>query len=66
MYGTDGFQLLAEMRKDRTPLPPIIFVTAMHNDVLKESAERQGVAACLNKKSLTPEGFYDAITRAIA
>lgn len=66
MYGTDGFQLLAEMKKDHGRLPPIVFVTGLHNDVLKESAEKQGVSAYLNKRNVTREGFYEAIERALA
>ena len=66
MYGTDGFQLLAEMRKERAQLPPIVFVTGLHNDVLKECAEKQGVSAYLNKKNVTREDFYGAIERALA
>ncbi|MDR3448915.1 MAG: response regulator [Alphaproteobacteria bacterium] len=66
MYGSDGFQMLAEMKKDHVRLPPIVFVTGLHNDVLKESAERQGVAAYLEKKNLTKERFHEAIERALA
>jgi CheY-like chemotaxis protein/DNA-binding XRE family transcriptional regulator len=66
MYGSDGFQLLAEMKRDHARLPPIIFVTGIHSEVLKESAERQGVHAYLDKKSVTKERFNEAIERALA
>ena len=66
MYGVDGFQLLVEMQRDHTVLPPIIFVTGMHNPVLEESVKAAGARACLNKKGLTPEKLQDAITRAVA
>jgi len=66
MYGMDGFQMLAEMKKDHTKIPPIVFVTGLHNDVLRESAQRQGVCAYLDKKNVTKEGFYAAIDRALA
>lgn len=66
MYGMDGFQLLSEIKKDHTRLPPVVFVTGLNNDVLKEGAERQGVSAYLDKKVMTKEGFYEAIERALA
>jgi len=66
MYGMDGFQLLAEMKKDYTRLPPIVFVTGLHNDVLMECAERQGVSAYIDKKNITREGFCETVERALA
>jgi CheY-like chemotaxis protein/DNA-binding Xre family transcriptional regulator len=66
MQGMDGFQLLTEIKKDHTKLPPVVFVTGLNNNTLKEGAERQGVSAYLDKKNMTKEGFYEAIERALA
>ncbi|MDE2030326.1 MAG: response regulator [Alphaproteobacteria bacterium] len=66
MQGTDGFQMLGEIKKDRVPLPPIIFVTGMRNDILKENAEKQGIRACLDKKTITKESLHEAVERALS
>ena len=65
MYGVDGFQLLVEMQREHTELPPIIFVTGMHNPVLEKSAKEAGVRAYLNKNGLTAQRLQDAIHQAI-
>lgn len=66
MYGMDGFQLLAEMKKDRMRLPPIVLVSAMYNAVLQETAEKQGIRTCLDKKNITKEVLHAAVEHAIA
>lgn len=66
MYGTDGFQLMATLRKENAALPPIIFITSMHNEIMEESARAQGVHAYLNKQYLIKEDLYAAIDSALA
>lgn len=66
MYGADGFQLLAALRRDHATLPPIIFVTGMHNDVMEESAKSQGVHAYLNKQKMSKEDLCRAAESALA
>ncbi len=65
LYGADGFQLLAALRKENVKLPPIIFVTGMHNDILQESANAQGVFAYLNKQKLSKEDLCAAVEGAL-
>lgn len=65
MYGADGFQLLAALKRDREKIPPIIFITGMHNEILEESAHAQGVYAYFNKNILAKEDLYQAIDSAI-
>lgn len=65
MYGTDGFQLLAALKREHDRLPPIIFVTGMHNEVLEESARSQGVFCYLNKQLLSRTEFCNAIKIAL-
>jgi len=65
MYGMDGFQLLVEMKKDNAVLPPIIFVTGMHNGILEDSLKRHGVFSCLDKKELTPQALQETIKAAL-
>lgn len=61
MYGMDGFQLLAEMKRGHAKLPPIIFISGMYNAILEDSARAQGVYACLDKKNLTPDKLCSAV-----
>lgn len=65
MYGTDGFQLLAALKREHATLPPIIFITAMHNDLLEESVKAQGVYCYLHKQQLTPNLLRQTIAEAI-
>lgn len=65
MYGADGFQLLAALRREHTKIPPIIFVTGMHNDVMEESANSQGVHKYLNKQMISKEDLVAAVTSAL-
>ena len=53
------------MRRDHTVLPPIIFVTGMHNPVLEESVMTAGARACLSKKTLTKEILNEAVLDAL-
>lgn len=66
MYGADGFQLLAALKREQAKLPPIIFVTGMHNEILEDSAKSQGVHAYLNKQLLNREEFVSTIESALA
>ena len=66
MYGKDGFQMLAEMRKDAVRTPPIIFVTAMHSDVIKKDVMALGVHTYLDKKSMTKNKFCEAVLNAVS
>lgn len=65
MYGADGFQLLATLKKEYIKLPPIIFITGMHNEILEESAKSQGVYAYLNKQNLSRAGLYEAVENSL-
>ncbi|MFW0776557.1 MAG: response regulator [Rickettsiales bacterium] len=65
MYGADGFQLLAAMKEENITLPPIIFITGMHNEILEDSAKSQGVHTYLNKQILSKEDLYDAVESAL-
>ena len=65
MYGSDGFQLLAQLKREQTKLPPILFITGMHNDILEESARAQGVYRYLNKRNLTESQLRRAVDDAL-
>lgn len=65
MYGADGFQLLAALRREQVKLPPIIFVTGMHNETMEESAMSQGVYAYLNKQTLSRNDLLQTVERAL-
>lgn len=65
MYGADGFQLLASLKREHVKLPPVVFVTAMHNDILQENATSQGVSAYLPKQALSRDMFCDAVDGAL-
>ena len=65
MYGMNGFQLLLEMRKERTVLPPIIFLTGSQDPTLEKSVKATGVSGYLNKNGLSAEQLYAAIEQAI-
>jgi len=65
MYGADGFQLLAALRQEHVKLPPIIFITGMHNKLLEESARSQGVFAYLNKQKLDSNELCTTVRNAL-
>ncbi|HEU5047411.1 MAG TPA: response regulator [Rickettsiales bacterium] len=65
MYGADGFQLLASLKREHAKLPPVVFVTAMHNDILQENAKSQGVSAYLPKQALSRELLCGAVDDAV-
>lgn len=65
MYGADGFQLLAALKRDHAMLPPIIFISAMHNDVLVQTASSQGVFCCLDKNKLTQAKLLTSMDEAL-
>mgnify|MGYP002785237047 CR=1 FL=1 len=65
MYGADGFQLLAALRRDHDKLPPIIFISAMHNDVLAQTAGAQGVFCSLDKNKLTSAKLNTTVMQAL-
>lgn len=66
MYGADGFQLLAALKREHNKLPPIIFVSAMHNDVLAQTAHSQGVFCCLDKNHMTQAKLITSVTEALS
>jgi CheY-like chemotaxis protein/DNA-binding XRE family transcriptional regulator len=66
MYGKNGFQLLVDMKKEHTRIPPIIFITSMQGDMIEKDAAAMGVHAYLNKTTLTKEKLYEAIRTALA
>lgn len=66
LYGSDGFQLLAALKRGHAVLPPIIFVTGMHRDMLQESAVQAGVHAYLNKQHMSRQDLCDAVEAALA
>lgn len=65
MYGKDGFQLLVEMKKEHSHIPPIIFITAMNAEKLQNEVLAMGVQTFLDKRSLTKEKLYEAIQKAL-
>jgi len=65
MYGKDGFQLLVQMKKNHSRVPPIIFVTAMPSDNVKQSVMAMGAKAYLNKNYLNKDTLYSAVDRAL-
>lgn len=66
MYGKTGFQLLVQMKQDHVRVPPIIFVTAMHSDMVSKDALELGVQVALDKKTLTKEKLYEEIKKAVS
>ena len=65
MYGKDGFQLLVEMKREHTQLPPIIFITAMQDHFIRTDALAMGVNSHLDKAVLTAEALYEAVNKAL-
>lgn len=65
LYGADGFQLLAVLKRENTQLPPIIFITGMHNEILEESAKAQGVHCYMSKQALTADSLCSAVEDAL-
>ena len=66
MYGADGFQLLAELRRKEQVLPPIIFVTGMHSDITEHSAKSHQVFAYMNKNTMSRDELCSAVKQALA
>lgn len=64
MYGADGFQLLAAIKREHIALPPIIFVTGLRNAIMDEVAKAHGVHTYLDKKTLRPEELVNAVMEA--
>jgi len=65
MYGADGFQLLTSLKREHVKLPPIIFVTGMHNEILEESAKSQGVHTYFNKQTLGRDDLSHTVSSAL-
>ena len=65
MYGMDGFQMMVEMKKDYPVIPPIIFVTGMHDKTLEQSVLQHGVFAYLNKNNLDQEQLSSVVQSAL-
>lgn len=65
MYGMNGFQLLAEMKRDHHTLPPIIFVTGSHNIELEREVRAQGIHGYFNKNTLTAEQLFASVQKAM-
>ena len=65
MYGIDGFQLMVEMKKDYPVVPPIIFVTGMHDKTLEAKVRQQGVHAYLNKNTLVEGQLQQTVRSAL-
>ncbi len=66
MYGKDGFQLLMQMKKNHSRVPPIIFVTAMPSDNIRQSVLAMGAKDYLNKNHLTKDVLYTAVDKALS
>lgn len=66
MYGKDGFQLLMQMKKNHSRIPPIIFVTAMPSDNIRQSVLAMGAKDYLNKNHLTKDVLYTAVDKALS
>lgn len=66
MYGMDGFQLIVEMKKDYPVIPPIIFVTGMHDQTLEQKIRDHHVHAYLNKNTLNETQLKDCVRSALA
>lgn len=65
MYGKDGFQLLVQMKKSHGEVPPIIFVTAMPSENIRQSVLSMGAKAYLSKNYLTRDALYAAVAKAL-
>lgn len=65
MYGKDGFQLLMQMKKNHSRIPPIIFVTAMPSENIRQSVMAMGAKDYLNKNQLTKDLLYTSVNKAL-
>lgn len=65
LYGADGFQLLAALKREQEKIPPILFITGMHNETLEANAKSQGVYCYLNKNKLTAIQLCNAASQAL-
>jgi len=66
MYGKNGFQLLIELKKEGTEMPPIIFVTAMGSQAIKKDVLALGVHRYLDKRNLSQDMFLHAVAESLA
>lgn len=66
MYGIDGFQLIVEMKKDYPVIPPIIFVTGMHDRMLEQKVREHNVHDYLNKNTLDQAQLQASVRSALA
>ena len=66
MYDKTGFQMLAEMRRENTHVPPVIFITGMNDRTVKNAILSLGIHNYLCKDNLTPEKLCDAVEMALA
>lgn len=65
MYGVNGFQLLVEMKKEQVKIPPIVFVTGMHSEHLRNEVKALGVHAYFEKSKLTKAVLCDIVEKAL-
>ena len=65
MFGKDGFQFLLEMKEKNLHIPPVIFMTGHHNDVIRKDALTLGADLYLDKNMLTKEIFCNAVAAVI-
>jgi len=65
LHGADGFQLLMMLQQEKVTLPPIIFISGMHNVILEENARTHGVYRALNKQSLNASLFCNTVQEAL-
>lgn len=61
----DGLQLLLDMKKQKSNLPPIIFAAGLPNETLKRDALALGARAYYDKRSLTKEKLCEAVAQVL-
>lgn len=66
MMEKDGFAFMDSMKQKFFSIPPIIFISSTHDDIIIEDALKQGAKTFLDKKGLTAEKLHKAITKAIS
>lgn len=67
MYGADGFQFLATLRDDHADdvLPPIIFMTGMKDNAIKDRAMAEGAFDYIEKQTVTQTVLCSSVIRAL-
>ena len=65
MYGIDGIQMITELKKDYPVIPPIIFVTGMHDHRLEKKVREHNVHAYLNKNVLDQTQMQESVRSAV-